>query len=133
MRQKATVTAVLPDGRAEVRVVRRSACSGDCHQCGGCAAQTQTLRLTARNAVSAAVGDAVYVESDSAVVLRAAALVYLLPPALFLAGYLAALPLGNWAAAVGVGGALLGLLPAFLYNRRIGAAPPEQVITGFVK
>lgn len=133
MRQNAKVTALLPEAKAEVLVVRRSACSGDCHSCGGCAAHTQSLRLTVRNPVGAAVGDAVCVESPSGTVLKAAALVYLLPLALFLVGCLAALPLGNWAAAVGCGGFLLGLLPAFAYNRYMTKNPPEYVITGFVR
>lgn len=133
MQQNARVTAILPDEKAEVLVVRRSACSGDCHSCGGCAAQSQSLRLTVRNPVGASVGDAVCIESPSGTVLKAAALVYLLPPALFLVGYLAARPLNAWAAAVGGGGFLIGLLPAFVCNRAMTRKPPEYVITGFVR
>ncbi len=133
MRRKATVAALLPDGRAELLVSRKSACSGDCHSCGGCGAIEQTLRLTARNPVGARQGDIVWLESGSRTVLTSAALLYLLPLLLFFAGYLAATPLGSWAAAVGAGGFALGLLPAFWYNRRLKMHPPDYTIVGFVK
>ena len=53
--------------------------------------------------------------------------------ALFLAGYLAAYSLGAWAAAVGAAGFALGLIPAFVRDRRLKKRPPDHVITGFVK
>ena len=99
MRTKATVEDLLPDGRAALLVARESACSGECHKCGGCGAAEQTLRVTAQNPVGARRGDIVWLEMRSAAVLRGAALLYLLPLALFLAGYLAAYSLGAWAAA----------------------------------
>lgn len=133
VRRKATVTALLPDGRAELLVSRKSACSGDCHTCGGCGAVEQTLCLTAQNPVGARPGDIVWLESDSRTVLTSAALLYLLPLLLFFAGYLAAMSLGSWAAAVGAGGFAIGLLPAFWYNRRLKMHPPDYTIVGFVK
>lgn len=133
MRQKATVEALLPDGEAQLSVRRESACSGDCHKCAGCGAVTQTLILTARNPIGARPGDRVWVESKSGPVLWAAALVYLLPLLCFLFGYLAAYRLGGWAFAVGGGAFLLGMLPAFLYDRRLKRRPPEYDIVEFVK
>ena len=133
MQQRATVTQLLPDGRAELTVRRKSACSGDCGHCGGCGAVGQTLCLTAENPIGAQPGDLVLVESAPAVVLKAAALVYLLPLVTFLAAYLAAMPLGAWAAAFGFGGFALGLVPAFAYNRRMKKRPPRHTIVGFVK
>ena len=133
MRTKATVDAVLPDGRAALLVARESACSGECHKCGGCGAAEQTLRVTAQNPVGARRGDIVWLETRSAAVLRGAATLYLLPLALFLAGYLAAYSLGAWAAAVGAAGFALGLIPAFVRDRRLKKRPPDHVITGFVK
>lgn len=133
MQRTATVQAILPDGRAELAVQRESACSGDCHRCGGCGTVGQTLRLTADNPIGAKKGDIVRIASESAPVLRAAALVYALPPALFLTGYLLSMRLGAWAAAIGAAGFLLGLLPAFLYNRRVKRQPPVYTIIGFVK
>lgn len=133
MRRKATVTELLPEGRAELVVRRESACSGDCHQCAGCGAVEQTLRLTADNPLGAQKGDIVWLESESAPVLRAAAAVYLLPPALFLAGYLLARSLGAWAVLMGAGGFLLGLLPAFAYDRHLKKHPPKYTVVGWVE
>ena len=133
MQKKATVQEILPDGRAALAVQRESACSGDCHHCGGCGTVGQTLRVTAENPVGAQKGDVVYVGSESAPVLWAAALVYSLPLAMFLAGYLLSMRLGAWAAAIGAAVFLAGLLPAFFYNRRVKKQPPVYTITGFVK
>lgn len=133
MRTKATVDALLPDGRAEVLIARKSACSGDCHRCGGCGAVEQTLRVTAENPMDAKRGDIVWLESESHTVLLSAALLYLLPLLLFLVGYLAAYSLDRWAAAVGAGGFVLGLVPAVLYDRRLKKHPPDYTIIGFVK
>lgn len=133
MQQKATVESVQPDGTATLLIRRQSACSGDCHKCGGCGAVGQTLHIRAENPIGAQAGELVYVESESKTVLSAAALVYLLPLALFVAGYLAAAALG-WPAGL-IGGIcfVLGLLPAFAYNRRVKAHPPRQTITGRVR
>ena len=60
-------------------------------------------------------------------------LIRMLPLALFLAGYLAAYSLGAWAAAVGAAGFALGLVPAFVRDRRLKKRPPDHIITGFVK
>lgn len=133
MQRKATVQAILPDGRAELAVQRESACSGDCHHCGGCGTVGQTLRLTAENPIGAQKGDIVLISSESKPVLRAAALVYTLPLVLFLTGYLLSMRLGAWAAAIGAGGFLIGLVPAFAYNRRVRKQPPVYTIIGFVK
>ncbi|MBQ3356559.1 MAG: SoxR reducing system RseC family protein [Oscillospiraceae bacterium] len=133
MQRKATVQAILPDGRAELAVQRESACSGDCHQCGGCGTVGQTLRLTAENPIGAQRGDVVYISSESATVLWAAVLVYTLPLLLFLTGYLLSMRLGAWAAAIGTAGFLAGLAPAFAYNRRVKKRPPVYTIIGFVK
>ena len=65
--------------------------------------------------------------------LRAATAVYLLPLVLFLAGYLLAQELGAWAALVGVGGFLLGLLPAFAYDRHLKKHPPRYTVVGWVE
>lgn len=133
MRQKATVERLLPEGRAELSVRRQSACSGDCGGCGGCGGTQQSIRLTAENPIHAQRGDIVYIESESSTVLKAATLVYLLPLALFLVCYLLTVRWGNWAFCAGFGGFLLGLLPAFLYNRHMKRKPPKHVIVGFVR
>lgn len=131
MRTVARVERLLPDGRAELLVTRKSACSGDCHQCGGC--EMRLLRLTADNPIGAREGENVYLESESGVVLRAAALIYLLPLLLFTAGYLSASSLGAWAFAIGALCFALGMLPAFYYNRHVSKRPPTYTVVALVK
>lgn len=131
MRQKATVDRLLADHMAEVLVVRESACSGDCHKCAGCGSVTQTLRVTAENQISAQRGDVVYLEGDTAVVLKGAALVYLVPLVTFLVAYFAAMSLGSWAILIGFAAFALGMIPAFVYNRKM--KNPRYTIVGYVK
>lgn len=133
MRNRATVEAVRENGTALLAVRRESACSGDCHHCVGCGAAEQTVHLTARNPIGAQCGDVVWVASESVPVLKAAALLYLLPPLLFVAAYLAGDCMGTSAALTGAAGFAVGLLPAFAWNRRLRHYPAEHRIVGFVK
>lgn len=124
MRQRARVARLLPQNRAEVSVVRQSACSGDCHKCAGCGAVSQTVTVQAENDIHAMPGDMVYIESGSGVVLRAAALVYLLPLLLLFVGYFSANAAGigaGWGAAAGF---VLGGFPAVWYDRCVRRRPP---------
>ena len=86
MEQLVRVVQVFPNGTAKVLRVRESACSGDCHKCSGCGAQQQTLQLTAENPIGARPGETVRLHSSTAAVLKAAAVVYLLPLVLFIGG-----------------------------------------------
>jgi sigma-E factor negative regulatory protein RseC len=88
MEQTVRVRRILPDGSAEVVHIRQSACSGDCHKCSGCGAAKETLVFRAENPVNAQVGDDVIISSRSDAVLRGAAVLYMLPLVLFIAGYL---------------------------------------------
>lgn len=88
MQQLVKVLNCDGDGQAKVVYVRQSACSGDCHKCSGCGAVQQSMIFTARNPIGARAGDLVIVESATAPVLKAAAVLYLLPLVLFIAGYL---------------------------------------------
>ena len=88
MQQKVKILSVHPDGTAQVACLRQSACSGDCHKCSGCGAVEQTMVFTARNTIGARPGEMVIVESESGPVLKAAAVLYLLPLVLFIAAYL---------------------------------------------
>ena len=88
MQQRVKVLSCEPNGMARVSVLRQSACSGDCHKCAGCGAAEQTMIFTAVNAIGAKPGDLVTVESASGPVLKAAAVLYMVPLVLFIAGYL---------------------------------------------
>ena len=88
MQQMVKVLSCAPDGSAQVACLRQSACSGDCHKCSGCGAVEQTMIFTARNPIGAKPGETVTVESATGPVLKAAAVLYMLPLVLFIAGYL---------------------------------------------
>lgn len=88
MQQLVKVLTCNPDGTAQVAYMRQSACSGDCHKCSGCGAVEQTMIFTARNPIGATPGALVTVESATGPVLKAAAVLYMLPLVLFIAGYL---------------------------------------------
>ena len=132
MEQKAKVLRLLPGDRAELLVLRQSACSGDCGNCGGCGAVQQQLLVTAENRIRAREGDLVYVSTATSLVLKAAVLVYLLPLILFLVGYFLASAWGVWAYAAAVAGFALGLLPAVCLDRTLRRRPINYKIVGYV-
>ena len=118
MQQRVKVLSCEPNGMARVSVLRQSACSGDCHKCAGCGAAEQTMIFTAVNPIDAKPGDLVTVESASGPVLKAAAVLYMLPLVLFIAGYL----LGMQWKLGGLTGLLafaLGIGLAIVYDRLV--------------
>lgn len=131
MQQLVRVRQVHEDGTATVIHIRESACSGDCHKCSGCGAAKEAILLDAKNPIGAKPGDLVTVESETGPVLKAAAVMYMLPMVLFFAGY-----------AIGVvfqQGALVGCLAflvsiglAVLYDRKVVKKQNTgYTITGF--
>ena len=86
MTQTAIVKGLLPGGLAQVAVKRTTACGGSCGSCESCLFQSE-LQAVARNRIDAQPGQHVVIESRSSRVFGAAALVYLLPLALFLGAY----------------------------------------------
>ena len=119
MEQLVRIRQIHQDGTATVLCVRESACSGDCHKCSGCGAAKESIFLRADNPIGAKVGDLVKVQSASGPVLKAAAVLYMLPLVLFFGGY----ALG---AALGLSGGLFGALAFALsiwlivvYDRRM--------------
>ena len=131
MEQKAKVRQVSPDGMARVMVIRESACSGDCHKCSGCGAAKETLLFDAVNAIGAQTGDTVVVSSESGPVLAGAAMLYMVPLALFFLGYFlgAKLGMGGWFGCLGL---VLGFLAAGLYDRKVAAKKKTvYTITGY--
>jgi positive regulator of sigma E activity len=129
MRQDAYV---LRGGQiARVLVQRVSACTGECRTCGACE-EKRPLYADAYNPVSAGAGDSVVVETDTNVILYSAALVYLLPIALFIAAYFTAQGFGakGWLCILsGAAGYALSLAAAKAYNRRRGDKPQCTIIS----
>ena len=111
MQQTVKVIKCNEDGTAQVACLRQSACSGDCHKCSGCGAVEQTMLFEARNSIGAKPGELVVVESQSGPVLKAAAVLYMLPLVLFIAGYL-----------LGMQWKLGGLIGALAFALSIGIA-----------
>ena len=103
MEQLVRVKKAHPDGTATVIHIRESACSGDCHKCSGCGAAKEAIVFEARNPIGAKTGDLVNVESETGPVLKAAAVLYMLPLVLFFGGY-------GVGAALGLSGGLFGCL-----------------------
>ena len=87
MTQIATVTGLPGPGTALVAVVRQSACAHECAECGGCGGKPGSLTGRAETELPVSLGGKGELYS-SGKVLGIAALVYLLPAALFLLGYL---------------------------------------------
>lgn len=119
MEQTVRVRECRPDGTAQVIHVRESACSGDCHKCSGCGAAKEAVVFTAQNPIGAKVGDLVKVESQTAPVLKAAVVFYVLPLVLFFLGYyLGTLP-GSFGVLGGLVGFSLGIAWVIVYDRLV--------------
>ena len=93
MTQDAVVTRVFNNGMAEVTVTRGTACGSNCENCESCIYQSE-LKTLARNLIGAVPGQSVLIESLSSKIYKATLLVYILPIALILAGYLIAAAFG---------------------------------------
>ena len=117
MQQRVRVEKILDDGTAQVVLNRQSACSGDCHKCAGCGAVGQTLNVIARNPIGAAPGDEVFIQSDTAPVMKGALVLYILPLVLFFVGYAlgAIWNLGAWFGGLAF---LLAMAGVVVYDRR---------------
>ena len=119
MEQVVQVQTCDTAGNAQVLHIRRSACSGDCHNCSGCGAVQEKMLLTVKNPIGAQPGDMVIIRSETGPVLAAAAILYLLPLVLFFVGYALFSLWGQGA----LGGCLafsLGIVGTVVYDRRIG-------------
>ena len=132
MQQQVLVLSNNADGSAQVVCIRQSACSGDCHKCSGCGAVEQAMIFTACNPIGARPGDLVNVESATGPILKAAAVLYMLPLVLFIAGYLIGM---QWQLSGLVGGLsfVLSIGIAVAYDRLVMKKKNTQyTITGFV-
>jgi sigma-E factor negative regulatory protein RseC len=105
MRQTVTVTREYVHGFIEVELTRVSACGDKCASCGAknsCGPQ-ETVRVMAKGGEGAKLGGKVEIESRSGQILGLAALVYLMPLALFFAGFAFGTLYGGLGFALGVG------------------------------
>ena len=124
MTQIATVERILDADHAVISVPRKSACGLDCEECAGCGVSGAAVKAKAINPIGARPGQKVVVESSTQKMLGIVALVYAIPVALFLVGYLAAFFLGGTVAiqyTVAVSGFVIGIVMAILYDRHLRA------------
>ena len=119
MQQLVRVRQTHEDGTATVIHVRESACSGDCHKCAGCGAAKEAILLEAKNPIGAKVGDLVMVESETGPVLKAAAVMYMVPMVLFFAGYALGAALWQRGGLVGCLAFLASIGFAVFYDRKV--------------
>ena len=119
MEQVVKVRRVHADGTATVLHMRQSACSGDCHKCAGCGAAQEAIELNAVNTIGASVGDWVTIEAATGPVLKAAAMMYMVPMALFFLGYLLGALLWQRGGLVGCLAFLAGIGLAVVYDRLV--------------
>ena len=132
MTQNVRIKRVNPDGTAQVIHVRQSACSGDCHKCSGCGAHQETVELTAQNPIGAGIGDLVVMEAKTGPVLKAAAVLYLLPLVLFFLGYCLGQSLWSRGGLTGCLAFLAAMGLCVVYDRFLGKKKEtEYTITGF--
>lgn len=89
MTQYAIVKKLTGPAKAEVEVLRGTACGDDCASCQACNYASR-IRVEAANEAAAGVGDRVEIETQSSRIFGAAFLVYVLPFILFFVGYAAA-------------------------------------------
>ena len=129
MTQNAIVERLADNGDALVRVFQKSACSHDCSTCAGICGAKRSITVQARNPLNAGPGDLVTVETGTGRILRAAALVYLLPLAVLLLCCVLCYSLGGsetLQALAALGGLLLGCAGAAAFNRFIRRDQPME-------
>ena len=132
MEQLVRVKEAFDDGTATVIHVRESACSGDCHKCSGCGAAKESMLLKAENLIGASKGDLVVIKSDTAPVMKAVGVFFVLPMILFFVGYW----LGDqwWKLGALVGGLafVAGIAGSVVYDRKVARKEKNiYTITGF--
>lgn len=85
MREYGEVTEVC-DGFVKVKIARKSACGGNCGECGGMCRQSEHI-IEAVNVINAKKRDIVEIQMPAKRILGAAFLVYIIPLIMLAAGY----------------------------------------------
>ena len=97
MTQFAVIKKLTAPDRAEVEVLRGTACGDELRAAASVCHYASKIRVEARNDIGAQLGDRVEIEATTSRILGAAVLVYVVPFVLFFIGYAlaAALSLGE--------------------------------------
>ncbi len=121
MKQIALVHSIENEHTAIIEVMRKSACSGDCHSCKGCSGHhpEQAIRVRAENSIGAKVGERVWVESETKEVFTSIGIAYILPVLLMIGFYF--IPFGSEGLKIlsSMGGFGLGVFICWLYSRSL--------------
>jgi len=132
LEQIVRVREIYDNGTAQVICIRESACSGDCHKCSGCGAAKEAILLTADNPIGAGAGALVTLHSETAPVLKAAAVLYMMPLVLFFAGYAVAAALERSGALFGCLAFVFSIVLIVFYDRRMAKKDKTiYTITGY--
>lgn len=132
MEQIVRVQKLSGEDMATVVCTRESACSGDCHKCSGCGAAKEQITFEAHNPIGARVGELVVVHSNTAPVMRAVGVFYVLPLLLFFALYYVGHTLWELGALCGCVGFVLGIVCAVVYDRKVARKEKTvYTITGY--
>ena len=132
MEQIVRVKEAHSNGTATVFLQRESACSGDCHKCSGCGAAKEIMIFEARNPIGAQRGDKVIIESQTAPVMKAVGIFYVLPLVLFFLGYLLG-EIWGLGALFGILGFAAAIVLTVLYDRKIARKEQVHTITGYAR
>ncbi len=128
----ATVIGLESSGRAVVKIRRAEAChscaaKGACHTLGG---KTQDISLVVENTLEAKPGDEVVLSLDESAVIKASAVLYLVPAAGLVVGAMSGWALGHqWGYGTdpsSIVGAIVGLALGLGLTRLAGARMSKE-------
>lgn len=119
------------DGTAQIIRIPEESCSGNCSLCGGCG---EAKPMVVQNTIGAKVGDRVILHADAKTARKTAIMLYTIPPALLLTGYLLGEHFLSKGGFFGVLGGVIGLWLVLMLDRKLTKKQPYTYeITGFAE
>lgn len=134
MTQFAIIKKITGPEKAEVEVLRGTACGDDCGSCEVCHYASK-IRVEVENAIGAQLGDRVEIETRTSRILGAAVVVYIVPFILFFIGYAIAASYNlseAYSILVSFAFFAVGMLLAVVYGRTHRRAPITYEITSVI-
>lgn len=134
MTQFAIIKKIIGPEKAEVEVLRGTACGDDCGSCEVCHYASK-IRVEVQNHIGAQLGDRVEIETRTSRILGAAVVVYIVPFILFFIGYAIAASFSlseGYSILVSFAFFVVGLLIAVIYGRTHKRAPITYEITSVI-
>lgn len=131
MEQTVLVIRIPQAGVAEVIRRQEGGCSGDCTQCGACHSAHKPDTILVEDPIGVKVGAWVTIEPKTSAVVKAAALLYILPAMLLVAGFLVGEHLWQKGILFSLLGLTAGMLLVKLADRAITKRGNAYTITGY--